>query len=80
MTTDTIITIAALLSGSLGWLAFAKEYRARRRDNLQFRRALAVEQQAFHHWHARWKEAQAQLSRLTDRDERGRFVKREGKA
>jgi len=78
MTTETILLIASLVFAGAGWLAFAKEYRARRRDNLQFRRALAVEEQAFHHWHARWKEAQAQLTRLTDRDERGRFVKREG--
>lgn len=73
----TLIAISGYILASIGWLAFAKEYRARRRDNLQFRRALAVEEQAFHHWHARWKEAQAELSRLTDRDERGRFVKRE---
>lgn len=62
MTTDTIITIAALLSGSLGWLAFAKEYRAHGFTKGRL-------------WAAR-----RQLTRLTDRDERGRFVKREGKA
>jgi len=67
MTTEAITTIAALLSGSLGWLAFAKEYRAHREtkwvaDCLDESREIKT----------------AQLRLLTDRDERGRFVNREG--
>ncbi len=80
MTTDTITAIAFAILASAGWLAFAREWRARRKAD---ERAKMYEEQGDYFWKKSLETAmklshlQAKYDRLTDRDERGRFVKRE---